>query len=122
MKILKVLVSIILLVSFSSYAQEKLDEIPTIKGGIKQLAKNIKYPKTAKEAGIMGKVLVKVQIDEYGAVTETEIIDGINEDLDAAAIKAIEATKFNPGIKDSRKVKSEVTIPIKFKLDKKKKK
>ena len=89
MKILKLMITLLLLFLHITYAQEELDKNPTVKGGVEQLAKNIKYPKIAKEAGIMGKVLVKAQIDEYGAVTETEIIDGINKDLDAAAIKAI---------------------------------
>jgi len=117
MKIFKIIAPIFLIISFTTFAQKELDEMPSIVGGIEQLAKNIKYPASAKYAGITGKVLVKAQIDAFGIVTKTEIVDGVNKDLDAAAIKAVKDTKFNPGIKDGKNVKSEVTIPIKFKLD-----
>ena len=61
-------------------------------------------------------------IDKNGNVAETEVIKSVREDLDNAAIKAVKMTKFEPGIKDGKKVKAEVTIPIKFKLDDYKKK
>jgi len=37
-------------------------------------------------------------------------------------VKAVKLTKFVPGVKDGKKVKAEVTIPIKFKLDNSKEK
>lgn len=111
---------VFMLSSFVIFAQEELDKMPEIKGGIKELAKNIKYPETAKKDGIMGRVFVKAIIDENGNVENTEVEKGVNEDLNAAAISAVKLTKFTPGENDGKKVKSEVTIPIKFKLDDKK--
>jgi protein TonB len=122
MKIIKGALIILILFSYSMSAQEELDKMPKIKGGIAELVKNVKYPKAAKEEGIMGKVFVKAKIDENGDVIETEVVKSVNEDLDAAAVKAVKLTKFIPGEKDGKKVTSEVTIPIKFKLDDKKKK
>ena len=118
--IISILILLILL-SFNAYAQKDLDEMPKIKGGVAELAKNIKYPKTAKKEGIMGTVFVKAVIDKRGNVAEATIEKSVDEALDKAAIKAVKMTKFIAGIKDGKKVKAEVTIPIKFKLDDKKK-
>lgn len=122
MKILKTLLALLILFSFAVNAQEELDKMPEIKGGIQELAKNIKYPKVAKEEGITGKVLVKAVIDENGNVAQTEVVKGVDKALDEAAVEAVKMTKFSPGAKDGKNVKAEVTIPIMFKLDDKKEK
>ncbi|MDX1701943.1 MAG: energy transducer TonB [Melioribacteraceae bacterium] len=112
----------ILFFSGSTFGQEELDEMPQIKGGIMELAKNIKYPKASKKEGIEGTVFVNAVIDAEGNVSSAKVEKGVDENLDAAAVKAVKMTKFIPGVKDGKKVKAEVTIPIKFKLDDKKKK
>ncbi|MBK7104512.1 MAG: energy transducer TonB [Ignavibacteriae bacterium] len=120
MKKLNKIFVIIMLSSFVIFAQEELDKMPEIKGGIQELAKNIKYPESSKKEGVEGKVFVKVIIDENGNVESAEVEKGVNKELDEAAISAIKLTKFTPGEKDGKFVKAEVTIPIKFKLDDKK--
>lgn len=96
--------------------EEKLDKYPEPVGGIEEMIKNVSYPQTAKDAGIEGKVFVKAIIDEKGNVLETSILKSVNADCDKAAMDAIKQTKFTPGIKDNKPVKSEVTIPVMFKL------
>ena len=117
MKVLKLATIILLAISCSTFSQEEIDKMPTIKGGIKALAKNIKYPEAAKKEGIMGTVFVKALIDENGNVENAEVEKGVNKDLNSAAVSAVKDTKFTPGENDGKKVKAEVTIPIKFKLD-----
>ena len=107
----------VLFFGVSGFAQEeKLDKYPEPIGGIEEMIKNVVYPASAKDAGIQGKVLVKTIIDEKGNVVETEVIEGFDADCDKAAMDAIKKTKFTPGIKDNKPVKSEVTIPVMFKL------
>ncbi|MFZ1289063.1 MAG: energy transducer TonB [Melioribacteraceae bacterium] len=122
MKNFKKVIFLIIISSFIVFAQEELDKMPEIKGGIQELAKNIKYPESAKVEGIEGKVLVKAVIDEVGNVESAEVEKSVNKDLDEAAISAVKLTKFTPGEKDGKFVKAEVVIPIKFKLDSKKEK
>ena len=106
-----------LFLGVSGFAQEeKLDKYPEPVGGIEEMIKNVIYPVAAKEAGIQGKVLVKTIIDEKGNVVETEVVQSVNADCDKAAMDAIKKTKFTPAIKDNKPVKSEVTIPVMFKL------
>lgn len=117
MRIIKSILILTLIMAFTLNAQDKLDEMPKIKGGMGELVKNIKYPEAAKKEGIMGKVFVKAVIDENGNVLKAKVVKSVNQDLDAAAVKAVKMTKFEPGVKDGKNVKAEVTIPIKFKLD-----
>ncbi len=90
-------------------------------GGVKEIGKNVKYPESAKEEGIQGKVLVKVFVNKNGNVTKTMIITSLNADCDKAAETAIKKTKFEPAQIDGKNVDAKVTIPIMFKLDDKKK-
>lgn len=120
MKPIKFLLIGIIIFSGSAFGQEELDKMPQIKGGIMELAKNIKYPISSKEAGIEGTVFVNALIDKEGNVISTNVKKGVDEKLNAAAVKAVKMTKFVPGEKDGENVKAEVTIPIKFKLDDKK--
>ena len=95
---------------------EKVDEMPFPVGGISAIAKNVIYPSEAKEAGVEGRVFVKAFIDEDGDVAATEIIRGIGHGCDEAAKKAVQNTKFKPGIKNGKPAKSQISIPIFFKL------
>lgn len=122
MKSLKTLLSLSLTVIFLSVnlitAQEKeeLDKIPMPVGGMETILKNVVYPTDAKKAGSEGKVFVKAIVDENGTVTETLIEKGDNKLLNEAAEKAVKATKFTAGEKDGKKVKSEIVVPIVFRL------
>lgn len=121
MKTINLIIIISLAISCATFSQEKIDKMPEIKGGIQALAQNVVYPASAKKEGIMGTVMVKAVIDAQGNVASAEVAKGVNGDLDAAALKAVKLTKFVPGEKEGKNVQAEVTIPIKFKLDDKKK-
>jgi len=112
-------ISIILILSaFILSAQVKeVDKMPTPEKGIYSIAENVKYPKTAKEAGVEGKVFVQAIIDETGKIVKTEIVRSVSKECDMAAVEAIKKTKWLPAEKDGKAVSAEVRIPIQFKLD-----
>ena len=99
-------------------AQEKteLDKMPAPVGGIDGILQNVVYPAAAKEAKIQGKVFIKAVINEKGIVESAVVEKSIDNLLDKAALSAVKATKFIPGEKNGKKVKSEVVVPIMFKL------
>lgn len=66
------------------------DEPPKLKSKLSPV-----YPKEAKDAGIVGKVYIKVFIDKDGKVKETIVLKGIDE-LNQAAIDALLKAKFAP--------------------------
>lgn len=93
-----------------------VEETPMPVGGMGELAKKIEYPREAKESGIEGQVFIKVFIDEEGNVVKTEVLKGVGHGLEEAAVKAIMETKFIPGKQNGVPVKTQVSIPVKFKL------
>ena len=122
MKTLLRITLILFLSTLHLSAQEKeLDKTPFPIGGIKEIAKNVEYPESAKKDGVQGKVIVKAFVDKNGNVTKTMIITSLNSDCDEAAETAIKKTSFKPAQIDGKNVDAEVTIPIMFKLDDKKK-
>jgi len=54
------------------------------------------YPDALRQAGVGGSVTVRIVIDEAGDVASTEIVTGVHEDLDAAALEAASQMRFSP--------------------------
>lgn len=97
-----------------------LDEHPTFKGGSPNdfalwVAKHVKYPKYAKEAGIEGTVKVHFVIDKKGKISEAHVHEGVHPALDQEAVRVVlKSPKWKPGKKDGRPVKVSYTIPVMF--------
>ncbi len=92
------------------------DTMPSPVGGMKSLQQNIIYPENAKQKGIEGKVIVQVYIDETGQVVKTTVLKSAGDELDEAAVTALQKTRFTPGKENGKPVKVKVVIPIVFKL------
>jgi TonB family protein len=92
------------------------DTMPFPVGGMKSLQQNIIYPEKAKQKGIEGKVIVQAYIDQTGKVVKTSVLKSAGDELDQAAMNALQKTRFTPGIIDGKPVKVRIVIPIVFKL------
>lgn len=83
----------------------------------------LKYPDEAVRNGIQGKVLVDFIIDESGKVTDVKVLRGVDELLDAEAVRVIAASPaWKPGYVKGKKVRSEISLYVEFRLEKKKNK
>ena len=83
----------------------------------------LKYPDEAVRNGIQGKVLVDFIIDENGKVTDVKVLRGVDELLDAEAVRVIAASPaWKPGFVKGKKVRSEISLYVEFRLEKKKNK
>lgn len=97
-----------------------LDEHPTFKGGSPNdfavwVSQNVKYPKSAKEAGIEGTVKVHFVIDKKGKISEAHVCESVHPLLDKEAVKVIKKSpKWKPAKKDGRPVKVSYTMPVMF--------
>lgn len=76
---------------------------------------NPDYPKLAKDAGIEGKVLVKVLIDKEGKVKKAVIVKG-NEIFHDSVMKAALQCTFTPAIQNQKPVQVWMMIPFNFQL------
>jgi TonB family protein len=74
------------------------------------------YPSILKAAGIEGEAWLKVFINEKGSVEKAEVIKTTHPAFAEAAIEAVKQWEFSPAMKDGKPLKSEVTIPFRFKL------
>ncbi len=93
-----------------------VEEMPEPIGGIQAIQKNIRYPELAKLSGIQGKVYIRAFINENGDVIDAQIVKGIGAGCGEAALEAVKMVKFKPGRQNGQPVKTQVTIPILFKL------
>jgi TonB family protein len=82
-----------------------------------KLQKIIKYPELARRAGVEGKVIIRVLVDEKGKARRQLIEFSDNELLNQAAMDAVnEYGAFTPAIQNAQPIMCWVSIPIQFKL------
>lgn len=80
----------------------------------------IKYPESAVRDGIQGRVMVDFIIEKDGKVTNVKVSKGVSEELDAEAVKVIAASpKWKAGRVNGNKVRTSMSIPVEFRLEKK---
>ncbi|HAI76204.1 MAG TPA: energy transducer TonB [Microscillaceae bacterium] len=108
--------------------KEEVDEVfeivedkPEPEGGMekfyKYVAKELKYPASARRMGIEGKVYIQFIVDKDGTLTDVKVVKGISEDCDEEAVRVIKkAPAWKPGKQRGRPVKVKMVIPIVFKL------
>jgi TonB family protein len=100
-----------------------VEQQPNPEGGMRgwnqYLAKNIKYPASARERGIEGTVIVVFEIHTDGSIHNVEILRGIGGGADEEAVRVVQnAPNWEPGKQRGRAVKTRMRLPIRFKLDK----
>ena len=80
----------------------------------------LKYPQAAIRDGVQGTVMVQFVIESDGKVTDVKVVKGVDEELDAEALKVVSASpKWKPGKVGGSKVRASLTLPIEFRLEKK---
>ena len=80
----------------------------------------LKYPESSLVKGEQGKVMVEFIVEKDGKVTNVRVSRGVSDALDAEAVKVIAASpKWKPGRIKGVKVRTMITIPVEFRLEKK---
>ena len=98
-----------------------VQQMPEYPGGIvefmKWLQRTLRYPPTAQEQGIQGSVMVSFIVNADGTITDQKVVRGVNEDLDAEALRVIShMPKWKPGLDKGKPCRTLFAIPIVFKL------
>jgi len=76
-----------------------------------------KYPPAAARAGITGTVILIIDVDANGNVTNVSVEKSSrNRDLDRAAMDAARKWRFNPGMSDGQRSAGRVRVPVDFKM------
>jgi TonB family protein len=79
----------------------------------------LKYPQNAVRNGVQGTVTVQFVIEKDGKISDVKVVKGVDEELDAEALKVVSASpKWKAGKVGGAKVRSSLTLPIDFRLEK----
>lgn len=98
-----------------------VDVKPEFKGGQEALftyiGQNVKYPKSAEKTGVEGTVHVEFTVLVDGKIEHAKIKKGAAAELNAEALRVVKGMpNWNPGMKDGKPVKTQMVLPISFKL------
>ncbi len=109
------MVLFVLIAHASNAGDKAVDPKPT---NYKEVISKIEYPKTSKQKGIEGKVIVSLKVDKYGKVINHRFDSYPCTDLRDAVKKVLTDLRFEPA-KNSRgeEITGFIAIPINFKLD-----
>ena len=91
------------------------------KGGhealIDYLLQNTRYPAEAMKEEITGEVLVEFVVERNGMITNTKVIKSVAPSLDQEALRVVtNMPNWEPGTKNGLRMRSQLTIPINFKV------
>jgi TonB family protein len=102
-----------------------VEQMPEFPGGLAALKEfvrvNLQYPQAALEKGIEGRVYVNFMVAKTGAVSDVKVAKSIDPLLDKEAARIVKSMPtWNPGKQHGDAVEVSYTLPIDFRLPKKK--
>lgn len=98
---------------------EQMPEFPGgMRAGLEFMARNLKYPTKAQEAGKQGRVIVQFIVQKDGSLSDLHVLRAVDPWLDAEAIRVISIMpKWKPGMQDGKAVAVKYTMPVTFALE-----
>ena len=98
---------------------EQMPEYPGgMRAGLEFMARNLRYPTKAREAGKQGRVIVQFVVREDGSLSDFKVLRPVDPWLDAEAIRVISTMpKWKPGMQDGKPVSVKFTLPVTFMLE-----
>ena len=100
---------------------QSVDQMPEFPGGdmvlMRYISSHIKYPISAIENNIEGRVVVEFVVTKTGAIRDVKVYRSRDKDLDAEAVRVVKSLpNFIPGKMNGEPVNVWYTLPITFKL------
>ena len=100
---------------------EVVEQNPSFPGGdaelMKWLSKNLKYPASAQDNGIQGRVLVSFVVNKDGSIVDPKVLRSVDPALDKEAMRVVTAMpKWQPGKQRGKTVRVKFTLPVTFRL------
>ena len=119
---LKIVGSVPQAVTSDDRTLDVVEQMPEFPGGMKEclnfMARNLKYPTKAQEAGKQGRVIVQFIVQKDGSLSDLHVLRPVDPWLDAEAIRVIGSMpKWKPGIQDGQAVAVKYTLPVTFALE-----
>ena len=98
-----------------------VEQQPEFPGGeaamMAYIKKNLKYPASASENGIQGRVTLSFVVEKDGSISNIEILRSPAEELSQEAIRLVKSVPiWKPGVLKGKKVRVKYVLPITFRL------
>jgi len=98
-----------------------VEELPEFPGGavefMKWLTRNLRYPPSAQQRGIQGKVVTQFIVNKDGTVSDIEVVKSVEASLDREALRVLRMMpRWKAGQQGEKPCRTQVCIPIVFKL------
>ena len=105
------------------YMQNEVERRATYRNGDERsfqegwVYRYIKYPNSAVEEGVQGRVVVEFIIEKNGEVSNVNIVNSVDERLDDEVLKVVRASpKWKPATIKGEAVRVKTSIPVEFRL------
>lgn len=84
---------------------------------MKWLSNNVRYPESAQQNDIQGRVVVRFVVEKDGSIGAATIVKGVDKDLDREALRVVKKMpRWQPGKNNGVAVRSYFNLPVVFKL------
>jgi protein TonB len=98
-----------------------VEELPEFPGGatelMKWLTKNLRYPVTAQQRKVQGKVVAQFIVNTDGSISNIELVTRVDPSLDREALRVLRMMpQWKAGKQNDKPCRTQVCIPIVFKL------
>ncbi len=85
---------------------------------LKFIYTNIKYPESARKAGIQGTVVVSFVVEKDGSISNLKVVRSISPDCDEEVLRVIKMMpNWIPGKQDGEPVRVQFNLPVRFALE-----
>ena len=98
-----------------------VEDLPQFPGGavefMKWLTKHLHYPSSAQQRKIQGKVVAQFIVEKDGTISDLQVIKKLDPNCDREALRVLRMMpKWKAGLMDAKPCRTQVCIPIVFKL------
>jgi TonB family protein len=101
-----------------------VETMPVFPGGpsalLKFLSDSMRYPKSALQDRVQGKVFISFTVNPEGRTTNIQVKQGVRADLDAEALRSAQRltrVQWQPGTQNHRPVTVSYTVPLTFNIN-----
>lgn len=98
-----------------------VEQLPEFPGGatefVKWLTQNLRYPVSARQRKVQGRVVAQFIVNKDGSISNIEILKSVDASLDREALRVLHMMpQWKPGQQDAKPCRTQVCLPIVFKL------
>ena len=98
-----------------------VEDLPQFPGGaaefMKWLTKNLKYPATAQQQKVKGRVVAEFIVNKDGSVTDLQLVEHLNLACDNEVLRVLRMMpNWEPGFMNAKPCRTKVCIPVVFNM------